>query len=283
MVTVEFKLLSQPEEIEEIENVEAAIWGRDETVPCHQLLAASRNGGLIIGVYDRRENADKPDLIGFSYAFPGKDQEKTWLYSHMTGFLPQYRGQNLGFKLKCFQRELALQRKYNLITWTYDPLFAANGRLNIGKLGGIVRKYNCDYYGKLRDPMNAGLPSDRCIVEWYISSERVSRILDGGTEVGRLKDVQQLPSILPVSFSSSQAESLPVPGEPVLNATDRQLVLAFPKDFQSIKLKDADLALSWRLVTRQIFLHYLSNGYVLTQAWSGEDLAYYVFEKDFSM
>jgi len=241
----------------------------------------ARNGGIIIGAYDSGPGeAKEPKLIGFSYAFPARDQNRTWLYSHMTGFLEPYRGQNLGFRLKCFQRQVALERKYDLITWTYDPLFAGNGRLNIGKLGGIARQYERDYYGRLGDPLNAGLPTDRCIVEWYIGSNRVERVLAGKIGPGLTEDIHRIPFVLSVSFSASCGECLPVPEKTILSASDRKLVLPFPRDFQWIKTKDNQLALSWRLATREILLTYFSKGYALSGAWIGENLAYYVLEKD---
>jgi len=281
-MTAVFKILHNPQEIRKIEDLQVAIWGREEAVPAHQLLAAAKNGGVVIGVYEigSKKGCDAQagektvggNPIGFSYAFVGRDSNQIWLYSHMSGLLPNYRGQNLGFKLKCFQRDAALQRGYHLIKWTYDPLFAANGRLNIGKLGGIVRHYEPDYYGELRDSFNAGLPSDRCIVEWYIASEHVKNAL---SEVNRLTldEMADVPKVLSVQYK----DGIIVPGALDLSLKTAKVLFPFPKDFGRIKREDPSFALCWRLTARKVFLAYLERSYVLADALRGREAAYYIF------
>ena len=60
-----------------------------------------------------------------------------------------------------------------MATWTYDPLESGNAVLNIGKLGAVCRCYLRDLYGTMPDVLNAGLPSDRFEVAWWIESDRV--------------------------------------------------------------------------------------------------------------
>jgi len=54
---------------------------------------------------------------------------------------PEYRGRNIGFRLKMAQRDLALKQAIRLVTWTVDPLLAANAHFNIRKLGAVVQRY----------------------------------------------------------------------------------------------------------------------------------------------
>ncbi len=63
------------------------------------------------------------------------------------------------------------------ITWTYDPLLSRNAQLNIAKLGAVCNTYLQAEYGTLRDGLNAGLPSDRFQVDWWLRSRRVERRL----------------------------------------------------------------------------------------------------------
>ena len=88
----------------------------------------------------------------------------------MAAVLPAWRGRGLGVALKQAQAKAVLQDGYNLMTWTYDPLEARNANLNIKKLGGICRTYIRNCYGKMRDPLNQGLPSDRFEVEWWLDN-----------------------------------------------------------------------------------------------------------------
>jgi predicted GNAT superfamily acetyltransferase len=66
-----------------------------------------------------------------------------------------------------------------LIEWTFDPLELKNAFFNIERLGAIVRRYHENQYGVTASPLHGGLPTDRCIAEWWLDSVRVRRILDG--------------------------------------------------------------------------------------------------------
>ena len=48
------------------------------------------------------------------------------------------------------------------------------------RLGAIVRRYVPNQYGTTSSPLHGGLPTDRCIAEWWLSSPRVTSRLDGG-------------------------------------------------------------------------------------------------------
>jgi predicted GNAT superfamily acetyltransferase len=74
----------------------------------------------------------------------------------------------------------ALQRGFELIEWTFDPLEIKNAYLNIEKLGAIARRYNVNQYGITSSPLQGGLPTDRLIAEWWLKSERVESLLRNG-------------------------------------------------------------------------------------------------------
>ena len=61
--------------------------------------------------------------------------------------------------------------------WTFDPLEIKNAHLNIARLGAIARRYQRNIYGPSTSVLQGGLPTDRLIVEWWLSSERVRRVL----------------------------------------------------------------------------------------------------------
>ena len=47
------------------------------------------------------------------------------------------------------------------------------------RLGAIVRRYVPNQYGTTSSPLHGGLPTDRCIAEWWLSSDRVKAVLEG--------------------------------------------------------------------------------------------------------
>jgi predicted GNAT superfamily acetyltransferase len=99
----------------------------------------------------------------------------------MLGVLPEYHNTGIGRRLKLRQRAEALSRGIELIEWTFDPLELKNAFLNIEKLGAIVRRYYPNQYGTTSSPLHGGLPTDRCIAEWWIDTPRVRSILAGET------------------------------------------------------------------------------------------------------
>src|SRR5579863_1629077 len=70
------------------------------------------------------------------------------------------------------QKEDALARGIDLIEWTFDPLEIKNAYFNIGRLGAIVRRYVRNQYGITSSPLTGGLPTDRCIAEWWIRASK---------------------------------------------------------------------------------------------------------------
>lgn len=155
--------------------LQQAVWSLPaaELVPFHQLHAAHAWGGSVHLAVD----GDRP--IGFCYGFAGAPSPTPTLCSHMLGVLPEYRGQQIGLRLKLAQAEWAKANGYARITWTFDPLEALNAQLNIARLGAIVRTYLVDYYGPMHDRLNQGLPSDRLLAEWQLDRPTVLRILAG--------------------------------------------------------------------------------------------------------
>ncbi len=120
-------------------------------------------------------------MVGFCFAIPGvKPNGQAYLHSHMLGVLPEYRNSGIGRRLKLRQRDEALARGIKLIEWTFDPLELKNAFFNIERLGAIVRRYSENQYGVTQSPLHGGLPTDRCIAEWWIDSPRVRRVLAGG-------------------------------------------------------------------------------------------------------
>ncbi|HZQ22356.1 MAG TPA: GNAT family N-acetyltransferase [Terriglobales bacterium] len=145
-----------------------------ELVPLRLFVVASKIGGQVIGAFFDSK------LVGFAFAIPALRNGCAYLHSHMLAVHSQYRDAGLGRRLKLAQRDDALDRGIDLIEWTYDPLEIKNAYLNIEKLGAISRRYNVNQYGITSSPLQAGLPTDRLIAEWWLKSKRVENRLRNG-------------------------------------------------------------------------------------------------------
>ena len=69
-------------------------------------------------------------------------------------------------------------RGIELIEWTFDPLEIKNAYFNIERLGAIVRRFVPNQYGTTTSPLHGGLPTDRCVAEWWLGErarERATR------------------------------------------------------------------------------------------------------------
>jgi len=175
---IEIRQLSGLDEFPDVVRLQQAIWGFDdiELLPLRFLVVVCKVGGHVFGAYDGAE------MAGFCFAIPGiKPGGLPYLHSHMLGVLPEYHNAGIGRRLKLRQRDEALLRGIDLIEWTFDPLELKNAFLNIEKLGAIVRRYYPNQYGTTSSPLHGGLPTDRCIAEWWIGTPRVRSILAGET------------------------------------------------------------------------------------------------------
>jgi predicted GNAT superfamily acetyltransferase len=91
-----------------------------------------------------------------------------------------WRNHGLGRRLKLAQRDDAIQKGFELIEWTFDPLEIKNAHLNLARLGAIARRYSVNHYGDSSSPLQGGLPTDRLVAEWWLKSRRVVNLLEHG-------------------------------------------------------------------------------------------------------
>jgi predicted GNAT superfamily acetyltransferase len=173
---IEIRTLTEREDLKSAVRLQRQIWGFEDVdlIPLRLFVVASKIGGQVYGAFDAGQ------MIGFCMAIPGlKPGGKTYLHSHMLGVLPEYRNTGVGRTLKLTQRDDALSRGIDLMEWTFDPLEVKNAFFNMERLGAIVRRYVPNQYGTSSSPLHGGLPTDRCIAEWWISSPRVKSVLAG--------------------------------------------------------------------------------------------------------
>lgn len=264
MTNFNIHLIDTPEEMRLIEDLQRAVWPDSETdiVPLHMLITAVHNGGLVLGAFAGEK------LVGFVFGFPGleetPDGPRPKHCSHMMGILPEHRDNGAGFALKRAQWQMARRQGLDHITWTYDPLLSRNAHLNIAKLGAVCTTYRRSEYGEMRDGLNAGLPSDRFQVDWWINTRRVESRL--GKQARPTLNLTHITSSGMRPFYALHASTLglPRPPEHVPAFEDRLLLAEIPVDFMELKSMDFALARDWRFFTRELFETAFKTNYIVT-------------------
>jgi len=269
------------------EELQRIVWQMPDwrdVVPANLLIAAHKNGGIALGAFDANDR-----LTGFAFSFLGTAEQsgKRILKhcSHMLAVLPAYQGQKIGARLKFKQRELVLAQDIALMTWTYDPLLALNANLNLARLGAIARHYIVNAYGDMTDALNAGLPSDRFEVEWWLNSPRVIECIAhperNAVESKGAQSAERQPKgeskdalprdwhtlvqagaqgVLRIEFDARGLPRIARVNEP----RGDPLLAEIPADLNAIRAAAPDLALDWRLRTRDLFQRVFAGGYVAT-------------------
>lgn len=222
--SVEIRYCRGVPEFQACVDLQREVWGFSDAdlIPVRMFVVASKIGGQVIGAFAGET------LVGFALSIPGARDGHTYLHSHMLAVREGYRNAGLGRRLKLAQRDDALARKFELMEWTFDPLEIKNAYLNIERLGVIVRRYTINQYGISSSRLQGGLPTDRCIAEWWLASNRVRRLLESGQQ----------------------------------NVIEPALTIAVPAHIYEWKADPAtrDRALTTQLANREQFLNAFSSG-----------------------
>ncbi len=265
------KILIRPlqtfDDMKRAEALQLLVWpgSEMEIVPNHLLLTIAQSGGVVLGAFD----GDM--LVGIVMGFLGTDSMSSGRVamarlkhcSHLLGVHPGYRNRGIGYQLKLAQRKAVKRDGIRLITWTYDPLMSINAQLNIRQLASICRLYLRDVYGKLRDELNKGVPTDRFQVEWWITTSRVDARVDN----------QRLPLDLANYLNAGAVKLNPcvlneqdllIPAEEWFTPDGNLLLVEIPSDYLHLKKLDIELARAWRQHTREIFEYVFAEGYIIT-------------------
>lgn len=284
MPDLTIKLLEPPEEMTLVEELQRLVWPGSETdvVPAHVFITAVHNGGLVLGAFQQGE------LVGFVFGFPGldftPDGPRPKHCSHMMGVKPGVRDSGIGFALKRAQWQMVRKQGIDHITWTYDPLLSRNAYLNIAKLGAVCNTYRRSEYGEMRDGLNAGLPSDRFQVDWWVNTRRVEqRLSKRPRRPLKLDDFSKAdlhplytPHLLPQRRASDRPSNLLCPPEHFAPLEGRLLLAEIPSDFTALKEADFGLASDWRFFSREVFETAFAAGYLVTDFLYDQGRSFYV-------
>lgn len=237
------------------------VWGLSdlEITSAIQLIATVHAGGLLLVAEAAGEG-----IVGFSYAFAAWSDGAAHLHSDLLAVLPAWRGRGVGLRLKWAQREAALARGLDVVTWTFDPMRAPNARLNLRHLGAIAREFLPDFYGRTSSALHHGLATDRLLARWELRSPRVKRLAAGKSA----RDPK--PRAARINEVSVQG-GLPVSSEPRLELDAPRLLLEIPADWDAIGRSDAGLAREWQGIVRRSFEAWLTRGYRAVDFAAGPD------------
>jgi predicted GNAT superfamily acetyltransferase len=269
-------ILETPEEMAAVEQLQRLVWSAPdiEIVPKDMLLAVVHNGGLAIGAFV------EADLVGVSFGFPGiyptPDGPRLKHHSHILAVHPDWVSKGIGYALKRAQWQMIRKQGLDRITWTFDPLLSRNAHLNIARLGAVCSSYLRSEYGEMHDGLNAGLPSDRFQVDWWINTERVKRRLSRRSRPTLTFDHYRLAEIPMLEAHLEKGADAVQPPQAVPTLTGHLLLLEIPFDFLALKAADLSLAKAWRFYTRAVFEEAFTSGYLVTDFVHTKGRSFYV-------
>lgn len=256
-MTIKYKKLKTLEEFKLCEKVQEAVWGFDllDTIPARFMLVLRKHGGFAMGAFDG------DIMVGFVFGVPAIHYGRPSQHSHMLAVLPEYRDKNIGVKLKIAQREDAISRGIDLITWTFDPLQARNAYLNLNKLGAIACSYTINLYGEeSSSELHGGLGTDRLLAEWWLVSDKVKSVLDDTPDVTEKKHIKGIN----INRTRRNEQDLLVPIESDLTLTNDVLLLEIPDNIENIKKLNMQIGHRWREHVQKALIHYFDSGYYIS-------------------
>ncbi len=165
---VEVRELDDVRDLAEAARLLARIWGSEpqDVMPVNLMKALAHSQNYVAGAWDRDR------MVGASVGWVWGPARPGTLHSHITGVDPAAQRGGVGLALKMHQAAWARGHDIRTVTWTFDPMVRSNGYFNLVKLGSRAVSYHPDFYGEMRDGINAGELSARCMVEWEVVAER---------------------------------------------------------------------------------------------------------------
>lgn len=224
---------------EQIEAAAELLWGvwkarteaeRSAVIDSTLLRTLCDTGNYVVGAYRDGE------LIGCAVGFFSSGSASgrpDCLYSFIAGVSHAQSNRGVGYAMKRHQRQWALERDIDTITWTFDPLVARNAYFNLSKLGATVDAYKPDYYGRLNDGINTNQNTDRLVAHWDLRDEWVEQAM-----IRELGDLRRHACVSP------EAE-----------------LIVIPEDIGVLRETDPQLAQHERLAVRERFQSLLAQGY----------------------
>lgn len=250
--TIQIQPIESIAQMKALEKLQQDVWGWDDldTTPLMNFIIMKELGGTLIGAFDGEK------VVGFAFGFVGWDEGQAVFHSHMLAVHPSYREHGIGLRLKLAQRTAALEKGFEHITWTFDPLQSTNAHLNFHKLGVVSSKYKVNFYGdQSSSPLHRCIGTDRLWVEWFLKSQRVAdRVQARQTQE---TDFDRRARLIQVG-----SDGLPV-SSPAGDLEGRPGVIEIPERIGLLQRENPSAARAWREATRAAFVDAFAAGYVV--------------------
>jgi len=220
-------------------------WGLTEdsyVIPVATMAGAAHHGGLVLGAF-----LPDGEVVGMSFAFLGRTDGRLCLYSQLTGVVPGYQDQGIGFRLKIAQRDAARADGVPCIAWAFDPLQAGNARFNLDKLGATAGRYLVDMYGPRTDDLNRDTPTDRLVAVWETDPD--SRPAAAPPPPAARHAPRVVRAVAPAPEFAGIPDGAPY------------LLLDVPPRINRLRAEAPELAGRWGEAVRQAFLEAFAAGY----------------------
>ena len=233
--------------------LQRAVWGLYdvEVTSAIQMIATTFAGGT---VHIAETAEGRP--VAFAYAFPGLSGGPH-LHSDMLAVLPDHQGRGIGARLKWAQREEALARGLDRITWTFDPMQAVNAHLNLRRLGASATQFHQNFYGLTTAALHHGFPTDRLLVDWRLNAARVVERAAAG-EPPKVAGTPELPRVNDIRWQAGW----PVSSDPRLDLDAPELLLEIPPEWDVVCRSAPRVAQDWQAKVRSALRTYFDLGYV---------------------
>lgn len=252
MANVEVRELHTAAEAAEASLLLDEVWNVDQTgtnvLEPGLIVAFAHAGNYVSAAYSRDDPAE---MIGVTIGFFGQPLG-TVMHSHIAGVRHEHIGHGAGSAMKLHQRLWCLRLGITEMTWTFDPLIARNAYFNFQRLGVSMVEYLEDFYGQMRDGVNAGQASDRMMVSWPL--DRPARVPAVSADA---------------AFACLRADES---GAPLVSEVPREAAvvsLDFPSDIENLRRHDPELATRWRLALRESLTALVADGWVLDTCLKG--------------
>lgn len=237
--------------LELVVELQRQTWGMtpEELVPANVLAVLADCGGTVLVAYRRDAGFTAAGWLGFAISLGSCTGT---LLSHMLGVRPDARGRHdIGWYLKVLQGYEALRQGYHAASWTFDPMRGANARLNLEKLGAVVKEFTVDKYGTLRSSLYGDVPSDRVTATWDLCSpataKRLHLVAGGQYHPPSLASIGDLP-VATVEILAALVRDRP-----------SRIAYRIPGDIDQLMRDEPAAAIAWRREMRQVLTALLTT------------------------
>jgi len=223
------------------------------------LAAVAESGGLLLGAW--ADDGVEPQLRGALVDLLAEIERYPAMHTAVHGVAHDARGRGVGTALRHAERSLCARRGVDLVLWGIDPLRGAESHLALNKLGGIGTRYRRNFCGPVHDRANAGLATDRLMIEWWIDAPRVRSLLDDGNPPAHHDlGLHRMDVITKTKALGSGLRALVGTVEAPAGS---HVLVEVPVDLDALRESAPEIAREWRIGIRELLERLLDGGYVV--------------------